>query len=101
MRVFKECGYEVIPVASQCVHDPAFGATLSPNPEKPEAYIEAIKLAKKEGAKLIVITDPDGDRLGIAVKDNGQYKFKIDVPVDLPWDKAYKYTVSASVKNTK
>jgi len=66
MRVFSELGYEVIPVAAQCEHDPNFGATLSPNPETAEAFIEPIKLAEEEKADLIVMTDPDGDRCGLA-----------------------------------
>lgn len=75
MRVFKDCGYEVTPVAEQCVHDPDFGATKSPNPEDPRAYEEPIKLAKKVNAELICMTDPDGDRVGLAYKDRqGSYR---------------------------
>ena len=75
IRVFQECGYEIHPVECQCTHDPDFGGTLSPNPENKEAYIEAIKLAKKIDAELIVTTDPDGDRCGLGFKDkNGEYQ---------------------------
>lgn len=75
MRVFRDCGYEVIPVLSQCVHDPAFGATLSPNPETAESFIESIRLAQKEGADLCVMTDPDGDRCGVAYRSSkGTYE---------------------------
>lgn len=75
MRVFRDCGYEVIPVLSQCVHDPAFGATLSPNPETAESFIESIRLAQKEGADLCVMTDPDGDRCGVAyLSSKGTYE---------------------------
>ncbi len=70
MRVFHDCGYDVIPVLSQCVHDPAFGATLSPNPETAESFIESIKLAEKEHADLCVMTDPDGDRCGVAYRSS-------------------------------
>lgn len=66
VRVFKDCGYNVIPVEKQCIHDPAFGGTLSPNPETAESFIESIKLAKEEHANLCVMTDPDGDRCGLA-----------------------------------
>jgi phosphoglucomutase len=66
MRVFKDCGYDVTPVAKQCTCDPDFSGTLSPNPEMAEAYIEPIKLAKKIRADFIVMTDPDGDRCGMA-----------------------------------
>lgn len=75
IRVFKECGYNVIPVAKQCIHDPAFGGTLSPNPETAESFIESIKLAKEEKANLCVMTDPDGDRCGVAyLSSKGEYE---------------------------
>ena len=74
MRVFNECGYKVYPVLSQCNPDPAFSGTLSPNPEDPRSYIEPIKLAKEVDADIIVMTDPDGDRVGLACKDGkGDY----------------------------
>jgi phosphoglucomutase len=75
MRVFKDCGYEVIPVEKQCTHDPDFSGTLSPNPETAEAFIEPIKLAQQVHANLIVMTDPDGDRCGVAyLSSKGTYE---------------------------
>lgn len=75
MRVFHDCGYQVIPVEKQCIHDPAFAGTLSPNPETAESFIESIKLAKKEHANLCVMTDPDGDRCGLAyLSSKGEYE---------------------------
>ena len=75
MRVFKDCGYDVTPVLSQCNPDPNFGGTLSPNPEEAKAFIEPIKLAKEINADLITMTDPDGDRVGLACKlENGEYR---------------------------
>ena len=65
-RAFKEAGYDIHLVESQCVHDPDFSATPTPNPENPGAYDAAIELAKKIGADLVVTTDPDGDRCGLA-----------------------------------
>ena len=74
MRVFKACGYEVYPVESQCKPDPDFSGTLSPNPEDARAFIEPIKLAKEIDADLICMTDPDGDRVGLACKNkDGEY----------------------------
>ena len=74
-RVFKELGYNVIPVDKQCPPDPDFSGTLSPNPEDPRAYIEPIKLAKEVGANLIVMTDPDGDRVGVGyLSSKGTYE---------------------------
>ncbi|MGP1370338.1 MAG: phospho-sugar mutase [Eggerthia catenaformis] len=71
--VLKELGYDVIPVLSQCAPDPDYTNTLSPNPEVDSSYIESIKLAKKTDADVIAITDPDGDRLGVVAKHNGEY----------------------------
>ncbi len=75
MRVYKDLGYEVYPVLKQCDPDPDFSGTLSPNPEDQRSYIEPIKLAKEIGAQLVVMTDPDGDRCGLAFRDkNGEYQ---------------------------
>mgnify|MGYP003312682574 CR=1 FL=1 len=74
MRIFKDLGYNIIPVLSQCDPDPNFSGTLSPNPEDERSFIEPIKVAKKENADLIVMTDPDGDRVGLAYRDEkGEY----------------------------
>ena len=75
MRIFKDLGYEIIPVLSQCDPDPDFSGTLSPNPEDPRSYIEGLKLAKEVGAKLLVMTDPDGDRVGLGyLASDGSYQ---------------------------
>ena len=75
MRVFKDLGYEVYPLLKQCTPDPDFSGTLSPNPEDPRSYIEPIKYGEEIGAQLIVMTDPDGDRCGLAYRDrNGKYE---------------------------
>jgi phosphoglucomutase len=75
MRIFKDLGYDVVPVLSQVEPDPDFSGTLSPNPEDPRSYIEPIKLAKKIGAQLAVMTDPDGDRVGLAyLASDGTYQ---------------------------
>lgn len=48
---------------------------IAPNPENPDAFELAIKLADEKGASVIFATDPDCDRLGVAVKDaNGQWQ---------------------------
>ncbi len=73
LRVFNDFGYEFYPVKEQCTFDPDFSATLSPNPEEEKAYIEPIKLAKEIGAHIVTMTDPDGDRCGLAVLHNGEY----------------------------
>ncbi len=75
MRIFKDLGYCVFPVKSQCNPDPNFSNTRSPNPEDPRSFEEAIKLAEKINADLIIVTDPDGDRVGLAYHSRtGVYK---------------------------
>ena len=75
MRIFKDLGYDIVPVLSQCTPDPDFSGTLSPNPEDPRSYIEGLKLAKEVGAKLLVMTDPDGDRVGLGyLASDGSYQ---------------------------
>ena len=75
MRIFKDLGYDIVPVLSQCTPDPDFSGTLSPNPEDQRSYIEGLKLAKEVGAKLLVMTDPDGDRVGLGyLASDGTYK---------------------------
>ena len=75
MRIFKDLGYQIYPVLSQCDPDPNFSGTLSPNPEDARSFIEPIKLAKEIDADLIVMTDPDGDRVGLGYKaTDGSYQ---------------------------
>ena len=75
MRIFSDLGYKIYPVLSQIDPDPDFSGTLSPNPEDPRSFIEPIKLAKEIDADLIVMTDPDGDRVGLGYKaSDGSYK---------------------------
>ncbi|MBN4050697.1 phospho-sugar mutase [bacterium AH-315-L21] len=74
-RVLEELGFEnVIVVPEQELPDPNFSTVSYPNPEEKEAYMLAIKLAKKENADIIIATDPDCDRIGVAVKEeDGEY----------------------------
>lgn len=57
--------YQAIYVAEQCVPDPNFSKTISPNPEDKNAYQKALDLAKANDAHLILTTDPDADRIGV------------------------------------
>ena len=66
-------GYNVIPVLAQCAPDPDFSNTKSPNPEVDCSYDLAIKKAKEVDADVVVICDPDGDRLGVVAKHDGEY----------------------------
>lgn len=70
----KDKGYDVYPYEPQMIVDPSFSNTKSSNPEEIEAYEETIRYAKEINAEVIMITDPDADRLGIAVKHNNTYE---------------------------
>jgi len=66
----REFGFEqIITVDEQMVVSGDFPTVHSPNPEEPAALDLAIKKARETGADLVMGTDPDGDRVGIAVKD--------------------------------
>lgn len=71
--VLKSVGYDVYPLTCQMTNDPDFKGVKTSNPENAEAYDEAIAYAKEIGAKIVLATDPDADRLGIAVEHNGEY----------------------------
>ncbi|HIT43713.1 TPA: phospho-sugar mutase [Candidatus Avacholeplasma faecigallinarum] len=72
-EVLKSVGYDVYPLACQMTNDPDFSGVKTSNPENKEAYDEAIEYAKQIGANIVLATDPDADRLGIAVLHNGEY----------------------------
>lgn len=60
----------VIHVPEQDISDGNFPTVMSPNPEEASALKMAIEKADKVGADLVMATDPDADRIGIAVRDN-------------------------------
>ncbi len=69
--VLSKAGYKnVIIVKEQEKPDGNFPTVKSPNPEEPEALSMATKLAEELGADMVVGTDPDCDRLGVAVRNN-------------------------------
>lgn len=75
VRLVPEClkrlGFKnVFHVPDQDVSDGNFPTVVSPNPEEPSALKMAIEVAEKEGADIVMATDPDADRMGIAVRDN-------------------------------
>ncbi len=74
-RVFEKIGYKnVLYVQEQMEPDGNFPTVESPNPEEKEALSLGLDLAKKSDADIVIGTDPDADRLGIAVKDlNNDY----------------------------
>lgn len=74
VNILTSKGYNVIPVEEQMIPDGNFSTLKSPNPEEASAFEYAIKLGKKVNADILIATDPDADRMGIAAKDqNGEY----------------------------
>ncbi len=69
-QVLAKAGYRnVFTVKEQDEPDGNFPTVKSPNPEEPEALKMAMELAIEKDADIVIGTDPDGDRLGVAVRD--------------------------------
>lgn len=66
-------GMDVTVVKEQELPDGNFSTVRSPNPEEKDALNIAIETAEKIGADLVIGTDPDCDRVGVAVKSNNDY----------------------------
>ena len=72
-NTFKKAGYTRIKyVEKQMIPDGNFSTIKSPNPEEFESFEMALKIAKAENSDLVIATDPDSDRLGIAVRDQNK-----------------------------
>lgn len=70
-KVLEKAGYtDVNIVPEQAEPNGNFPTVISPNPEEPEALTMALALADKINADIVFGTDPDSDRLGVAVRDN-------------------------------
>lgn len=70
-KVLEQAGYTNLHIVEeQAEPDGGFPTVKSPNPEEPEALKMALELADKKNADIVIGTDPDGDRLGIAVRNN-------------------------------
>ena len=75
VRLVPEClsrlGFKnIIHVPAQDVSDGDFPTVMSPNPEEPSALKMAIEKADETGADIVLATDPDADRMGVAVRDD-------------------------------
>ena len=69
-KILKERGFiNVFVVEEQVEPDPDFSTVESPNPEYPAAFELAIKLGQKVKAEILIATDPDSDRIGLAVRN--------------------------------
>ncbi len=75
-EILKKFGFtQIIQVPEQDVPDGNFPTVVSPNPEEKAALTLAIKKATETGAELVMASDPDADRVGIAVRDHdGSFK---------------------------
>jgi phosphoglucomutase len=69
MPLLERLGFDATAVPEQIVPDSRFPTVKSPNPEYAEALTMAIKLADDIGADLVMATDPDDDRMGVAVRN--------------------------------
>ena len=70
-EILKRTGFpNVIHVPEQDISDGNFPTVVSPNPEEPAALKMALEKADATGADIVIGTDPDADRMGIAVRDN-------------------------------
>ncbi len=74
-RGLESLGFKnVMVVSEQEKPDPEFSTVKSPNPEEHAAFELAIQYGEREGADVLIATDPDADRVGVAVKDDqGKY----------------------------
>ena len=72
-NTFKKAGYTAVKyVEKQMIPDGNFSTVKSPNPEEIESFEIALEIAKAENSDLVIGTDPDSDRLGIAVRDQNK-----------------------------
>ncbi len=76
MPLLQRLGFDATAVPEQLVPDSRFPTVKSPNPEYAEALTMALQLADKIGADLVMATDPDDDRMGVAVR-NGEGKMEL------------------------
>jgi len=68
--VLRQAGYSDLNIVSQQAEPNGdFPTVKSPNPEEPQAFDMALELAEKTNADIVIGTDPDSDRLGVAVRD--------------------------------
>ncbi|MDQ5983794.1 MAG: Phosphoglucomutase [Eubacteriales bacterium SKADARSKE-1] len=74
-KILNDTGIENISVVKEQENpDGNFPTCTYPNPEDPKALTLAIDLAKQKNADLVIATDPDSDRIGIAVLNNNEYR---------------------------
>ena len=75
-RALKEAGFKNVSVVKeQELPDGNFPTVSYPNPEEKKAFALALELANENNADILIATDPDCDRVGVAVKHKGEYVF--------------------------
>lgn len=72
--MLRRLGFQCDTVAEQDIEDGRFPTVDSPNPENAPALAMAVEQAKRDGADLVIATDPDCDRMGVAVRDGDDMK---------------------------
>ena len=98
-RILKESGFNnVIVVKEQEEPDGNFTTCPYPNPEIKEAMQEGIRCAKENNADILIATDPDADRVGIAVKDGDDYRLLTGNQVGVL---LFDYICSLRIKHNK
>ena len=68
--MLRELGFEVVTVPEQDGADGRFPTVESPNPENASALAKGIALAEEVGADAVIATDPDCDRMGVAIRNS-------------------------------
>ena len=72
-KVLEEIGASICPVPEQSMPDGEFPTCPYPNPEKEEALALGLKYAREDKADILLATDPDADRVGVAVNAQGTF----------------------------
>lgn len=72
-KVLEDRGAKLIMNKVQCKPDKTFKTCPYPNPENDDVYDSSKELAKGKNVDLILASDPDADRIGVCVKDNGEF----------------------------
>jgi len=92
--ILARLGFRVSTVPEQAEFDGRFPTVNSPNPENAEALKMAMDLADKENADLVIATDPDCDRMGVAARDAaGQLQLLTGNQIGslMAWYRAHKF----------
>lgn len=74
-EILKHKGYQLSIVEEQATFDGSFPTVKYPNPEESSALVLAVNLAKEINADIVLGTDPDADRVGVAVKHKNEFYY--------------------------